>query len=115
MRRMIHLLAMMRKVVIEAEPMLACLNSFSLLVIENMLNLHRKGVGQEKRVRKKYSKKERTKGNSKPKRYTFFTDRPEKYYIASALSNAHSGLAFGQLLQGGASNALEKLRHILGK
>lgn len=64
---------------------------------------------------RKVVKKKTDEGEVKANERMFLTSHPEKFDVVSALSNAHSGLAFGLLLQGDAWNAQEKLCRILEK
>lgn len=72
---------------------------------------------EKKSVRKKKTSSQRKmkKKRSHPRRHSAMIDRPEKYDVISAMTNAPSGLTFGQLWRGDAASAEKDLDRMLGK
>lgn len=113
-RRTHRVLAVMQGASGEPKRKQARQNGSNPMPIENLLNPEpiesKKGKGSKRASKKKDHKKK-----AKHKPQTFKAERPEKYDVVSALTNAQSGITFGHLWQGNAAYARKELDRIFGK
>lgn len=112
-----HILAIKRGADGEPKPKSARRSDEDPMTIGKLLNpetSENKKLPTPKRVAKKAKKKTKSVRHKRNKNVSETIQR-EKYDVVSALTNAQSGLTFGQLWKGDATGARKELQRIIGK
>lgn len=88
---------------------------FDPMPIENILNPDHWARTEKRTKKKSKPAKKKAKRKSQPKRRDLGSEIKERYDVVSSITNAQSGLTFGQLWKGEAVNAKKELDKFFGK